>query len=133
MAANRAMFLWWGSGSCPSWKPMLVLGEKGLWEGLPNKQISFDKNEQRGADIMAVNQRGQVPTFKDGSLVVNESNAICMYLEEKYSNDSNRLLPASVEERSQVYWRMFEADNLLSSVIDSDRKEVPCRRQVHYG
>ena len=39
---------------------MIVLAEKGLWEGLPNKLISFDKEENRGADILAINPRGQV-------------------------------------------------------------------------
>ncbi|KAH3828193.1 glutathione S-transferase A-like isoform X1 [Dreissena polymorpha] len=116
MAANKDMFLWWGSGSPPCWKPMLVLAEKEMWEGLPNKLISFDKKENKEADILAANPRGQVPTFKDGSLVVNESNAICMYLEEKYSNDSNRLLPVDVEKRSQVYWRMFESGNIQSNI-----------------
>ena len=58
--SNKKMFLWWGSGSVPCWKVMIALAEKGLWEGLPNKLISFDKEENRGADILAINPRGQV-------------------------------------------------------------------------
>jgi glutathione S-transferase len=59
-----------------------------------------------------------VPTFKDGDLVVNESGAICMYLEEKYSKDSNKLLPADVNKRAEVYQRMFESPNLQTNVTE---------------
>ncbi|XP_052817536.1 glutathione S-transferase A-like [Mya arenaria] len=117
--SNQQMFLWWGSGSCPCWKPMIVLAEKGLWKGLPNKLISFDEEEYRCSDILAINPRGQVPTFKDGELVVNESNAICMYLEEKYSTAENRLLPETPEQRSTVYWKIFEASNVEIKVLDA--------------
>ena len=60
----------------------------------------------------------QVPTFKDGDLVVNESNAICMYIEEKYSNVSNRLLPNTPEERSKVFWKIFETGNVEIKALD---------------
>lgn len=39
---------------------MLVLAEKGLWEGCPNKIISFSNKEHKGEDIMKLNPRGQV-------------------------------------------------------------------------
>ncbi|XP_065941583.1 glutathione S-transferase A-like isoform X4 [Magallana gigas] len=78
MAEN--MFLFWGSGSIPCWKPMIVLEEKGFG-GYKNKLITFSNKEQKGEDILKLNPRGQVPTFKDGDIVVNESNAICEYLE----------------------------------------------------
>ena len=59
----------------------------------------------------------QVPTFKDGSLVVNESGAACMYLEEKYSNDSNRLFPTDPAARSAVFQKMFESQNIQTGVM----------------
>ncbi|XP_060577393.1 glutathione S-transferase A-like [Ruditapes philippinarum] len=116
--SNKQMHLWWGSGSAPCWKPMLVLAEKGLWEGLPNTKIEFSKKEHKQGDVLKYNPRGQVPTFKDGDLVVNESGAICMYLEEKYSKDSNKLLPADVNKRAEVYQRMFESPNLQTNVTE---------------
>ncbi|XP_045165511.2 glutathione S-transferase A-like [Mercenaria mercenaria] len=116
--ANKNMFLWWGSGSAPCWRPMIVLAEKGLWENLPNKQISFSNKEHKGEEILKLNPRGQVPTFKDGNVVVNESGAVCMYLEEKYSDDSNRLFPTKADERAEVYQRMFETTNVQSNISE---------------
>lgn len=58
--ANKDMFLWWGSGSGPCWRVMLVLAEKGLWEGCPNKLVSFAAKEHKAEDIMKLNPRGQV-------------------------------------------------------------------------
>jgi glutathione S-transferase len=39
-----------------------------------------------------------------------------MYLEEKYSDNSNRLLPQDVNERAEVYQRMFETSNIISNI-----------------
>ncbi|KAL4225931.1 hypothetical protein ACF0H5_013919 [Mactra antiquata] len=116
--ANKNMFLFWGSGSSPCWKPMIVLAEKGLWEGLPQKLVEFSKKEHKGEDVLKTNPRGQVPTFIDGDIRVNESGAICMYLENKYSKEDNRLIPSSLDASAQVYQRMFESDNLKSKVTE---------------
>ena len=53
------MFLFWGSGSVPCWKAMIALDEKGF-RGYKNKLISFDKNEQKGPDVLKFNPRGEV-------------------------------------------------------------------------
>ena len=53
------MFVWWGSGSVPSWRLLLTLQEKGL-NKYGEKLISFSKQENKADDIMAVNPRGQV-------------------------------------------------------------------------
>jgi glutathione S-transferase len=96
---------------------MLVLAEKGLWNGLPNKMISFSNKEHKSDEVMKLNPRGQVPTFKDGDTIVNESGAICFYIEEKYSNADNRLLPVDAGQRALVYQRMFESSNIQSNVM----------------
>ncbi|XP_060577398.1 glutathione S-transferase A-like [Ruditapes philippinarum] len=114
--ASGKMILYWGSGSAPCWRPMLVLAEKGLSEKCTSKRLEFSKGQHKGTDILAINPRGQLPTFKDGDVVVNESGAICMYLEEKYSDNSNRLLPQDVNERAEVYQRMFETSNIISNI-----------------
>jgi len=53
------MFLYWGSGSPPCWRAMLVLEEKGL-SGYPNKLVSFEKKEHKSEEILKWNPRGQV-------------------------------------------------------------------------
>jgi len=39
---------------------MLVLAEKGMWEGIPNKLVSFSNKENKSEEIMKLNPRGQV-------------------------------------------------------------------------
>lgn len=115
--ATKDMFLYWGSGSAPCWKVIIVLAEKGLWDTCPQKLCEFSKKEHKGDDVLKLNPRGQMPTFRDGKVIVNESSAICMYLEEKYSKDDNRLLPTDPAERALVYQRMFESANIQSNIM----------------
>ena len=58
--ANKNMQFWWGSGSGPCWKAMIALAEKGLWEGLNNKLVSFSNKEHKSPEILAINPRGLV-------------------------------------------------------------------------
>lgn len=111
------MFLYWGSGSVPCWKPMIVLEEKGL-KGYGNKLISFGEKEHKSEPVTKINPRGQVPTFHDGDTVVNESGAICDYLEYKYSKEGNCLLPEDAAVRGKVLQRMHEAQNLNKALIE---------------
>jgi len=57
--AGSNMFLYWGSGSTPCWRVMIVLEEKAL-EGYGHKQIDFFKGEHKCTEILLLNHRGQV-------------------------------------------------------------------------
>ena len=52
----------WASGSPSCFKAMITLEEKGL-SGYGQKQISLDKKEQKGVEVMKINPRGQVTNF----------------------------------------------------------------------
>lgn len=52
------MMLYWGSGSAPCWRVMLVLGEKGIQ--YKEKMMSFEKKEHKSEEILQINPRGQV-------------------------------------------------------------------------
>ncbi|XP_052064586.1 glutathione S-transferase A-like isoform X1 [Mytilus californianus] len=115
MAEN--MFLYWGSGSVPCWKAMIALEEKGF-SGYKNKLISFDNNEMKGGDVLKLNPRGEVPTFTDGEVVVNESGAICEYLESTYKDKGTQLIPSGTKQRALVLQRMNEAvANLMHKML----------------
>ena len=43
---------------------MIVLQEKGLWEGIPNKLLEFSKKEHKGEEVLKMNPRGQVSNQK---------------------------------------------------------------------
>lgn len=111
-ALDHERILYWGSGSHPSWRVMIVLEEKGL--PYESRLIEFSKRslfylfenkrdllgEHKGPEIMALNPRGQVPTFKDGDALINESGGILMYLENQYPQVP--LLPTSPAEKAKV-------------------------------
>ncbi|KAI4894697.1 hypothetical protein NFI96_026593, partial [Prochilodus magdalenae] len=59
MAKN--MLLYWCSGSPPCWRVMITLEEKKL-QGYTSKLLSFEKKEHKGAEVMALNPRGEVRT-----------------------------------------------------------------------
>ena len=66
------MFFYWGSGSPPCWKAMIVLQEKGLWEGIPNKLLEFSKKEHKGEEVLKMNPRGQVSIKRLMRLIVRK-------------------------------------------------------------
>lgn len=61
---------------------------------------TWSLGEHKSEEILALNPRGQVPTFKDGDAVVNESLAILLYLEDAYPEKS--LMPKDKKHRALV-------------------------------
>ncbi|XP_063407650.1 glutathione S-transferase A-like isoform X1 [Mytilus trossulus] len=132
--------LFWGSGSIPCWKPMLVLAEKGI--DYESKQISFSEKGHKGPEVMALNPRGQVPTFKDGETVICESNAICFWLESMYSKQGTELIPSDPKEKAKVLQKAFEsAENMQTKAMqgvlyyywrtkEEDRKEETIKENL---
>lgn len=65
-------------------------------------------------EVLAINPRGQAPTFRDGDVIVNESMAAMQYLDEAYPDVP--LLPKNAAERAVVYQKMHEAITLQTSL-----------------
>uniref|UniRef100_A0A672H5U0 Glutathione S-transferase A-like n=1 Tax=Salarias fasciatus TaxID=181472 RepID=A0A672H5U0_SALFA len=76
----ESMSLLWGSGSGPCWRVMLALEEKKL-QGYRHKLISFEKNEHKSQEVLEINPRGELPAFKHGDIILNQSTGACLYLE----------------------------------------------------
>ncbi|XP_067905940.1 glutathione S-transferase A-like [Heterodontus francisci] len=115
MAENSIFY--WGSGSPPCWRIMIALQEKKL-QGFPQKLLSFDKKEHKSSDVLAINPRGQLPSFKHNGNVVNESFAACLYLESQFKSQGSQLIPDSPAEQALVYQRMFEVLTLHQKMAD---------------
>ncbi|MCJ8735511.1 hypothetical protein PDJAM_G00247860 [Pangasius djambal] len=113
------MMLYWGSGSPPCWRVQIALEEKNL-QGYHHKLLSFDKGEHKCEEVMKLNPRGQLPTFKHGDVVVNESLAACMYLENRFKSQGTRLIPDDVKEQALVLQRVFEASTLQQKMCTYD-------------
>ncbi|XP_078607002.1 glutathione S-transferase A-like isoform X1 [Branchiostoma floridae x Branchiostoma japonicum] len=108
--------LYWASGSVPSWRAMICLEEKGL-SGYNSKFLSFQKGEHKSEEVLKINPRGQVPTFKHGDAVVNESLGVCLYLENTFKNQGIKLLPDDPVQQALVLQRTIEVDNIRDKAI----------------
>lgn len=75
---------------------------------LEEKQLDFAKGEHKGAEYLALNPNGAVPTLVDGDFVLTESRAIMQYLASK--KPESGLLPKSEAERADVMrWQFWDA------------------------
>ncbi|XP_070777384.1 glutathione S-transferase A-like [Enoplosus armatus] len=111
------MTLLWGSGSPPCWRVMIALEEKNL-QGYNQKLLSFEKMEHKSKEVMDMNPRGQLPAFKHGNKVLNESYAACMYLESQFRSQGNKLIPDCPTEQARMYQHMFEGQTLTQKMAD---------------
>lgn len=94
-----ALTFYYGSGSPYSWRVHLALEHKQV-AYLP-RLLSFDRNEHKTPEFLAVSPRHQVPVITDGDFALYESNAIVEYLEERFAKGP-ALFPRDPEKRAVV-------------------------------
>lgn len=77
--------------------------------------------DAQSVEYLKINPLGQIPTLKDSMIVITESNAIIIYLSEKYGNQS--LHGRSVEERAEVnkwlFWESSQWQPLLIKIMQA--------------
>ncbi|XP_033726590.1 glutathione S-transferase A-like [Pecten maximus] len=115
--SGEKMKLYWFSGSTPCWRVLIVLEEKGFHDNTELKHIDLFKQEHKSAEVIKLNPRGQVPTFVDKDININESHAICDYLETCYGDCGKKLIPSEKRAMSRVLQRMHEAHNNFQNAI----------------
>jgi glutathione S-transferase len=70
-------------------------------------RLDLPKGDQKNPDYLKLNPNGKVPTLIDDGFVLWESNAILLYLAEKFPQA--RLLPTEAQDRARVFqWLLFE-------------------------
>ncbi|XP_042196204.1 glutathione S-transferase rho [Callorhinchus milii] len=106
-----SMVVFWGSGSPPCWRVMIALEEK-LLSGYQRRLLSFEKQQHKSKEVLAINPRGQLPTFRHGDVVLNESYGVCIYLENQFKSQGAELIPSCPTEQAGVLQRMFEVQTL---------------------
>jgi len=112
------IFLYWASGSAPCWRVMIALEEKGL-SGYGNKFLAFSKNEHKSEEVMKWNPRGQLPTVVfDNTFAINESIAVCEYLEKMYPKQGTHLTPEDPKALAKMLQRKQEFMNLDTKARD---------------
>ena len=68
----------------------------------------------KSPEVMAINPRGQMPSFKDGDVAVNESLAAMQYIDDTYKDVP--LMPADSAARGLALQRFHEAEVLYTSI-----------------
>ena len=101
------------SGSPPCWSVMLAMEMKGL--GYEPKPLSNSKQEQKSADYLKINPRGQVPVLKAGDLVVCETLAILAYLETAYPKTP--IFGRDPRETASIWQTLSEFDAALREPV----------------
>ncbi|XAR56210.1 Glutathione transferase [Bertholletia excelsa] len=97
---------WRSSCSC---RVRIALNLKGI--KYEYKAVNLVKGEQFSPEFLKLNPIGYVPVLVDGDIVISDSFAIIMYLEEKYPQ--HPLLPQDVQRRAIN----IQAANIVSSSI----------------
>ncbi|CAD5120569.1 DgyrCDS9134 [Dimorphilus gyrociliatus] len=117
MSGQRDIVLFWGSGSPPCWRVMITLEEKNL--EYTSRLGSFDKKDHKTEEVLALNPRGQFPTFKYGDIVLNESLGIVDFLVAQHKSTGCCLLPDDPTKQAAVLQRKYEIANLIRATETS--------------
>ncbi|EMD39934.1 hypothetical protein CERSUDRAFT_112178 [Gelatoporia subvermispora B] len=110
MSHGKQFTLYSHKGGPNGWKVVYVLEELGLtYETI---YLDFGKGEQKAPEHTKYNPNGRIPTLvdhKNNDFAVWESNAIILYLVEKYDPE-HKISVAGFEERmQQLQWLFFQA------------------------
>jgi len=100
---------YYGSGSPFAWRVWLALEHKQIPYEL--KVLSFDREETKSPEYLAINPRGRVPAIVHDGLKLYESVAILEYLEDRFPQ--RPLLADDPAQRALARRIVAEADNYL--------------------
>lgn len=105
--------LYFISGSPPCWTVMLALEVKGI--DYRQRRLDNAKREQKSAEFLKVNPRGQVPVLTDGDLTVCETLAVLTYLDA--TNPDPPLFGRTPTETARIWQAISECDGNLREPI----------------
>jgi glutathione S-transferase len=77
-----------------------------------HRYLDLGKGEHLTPEYKAINPASSVPALVDGNTKVFDSNAIAIYLAEKYAS-GNSLYPKDLEARTKVHERLFYVASYL--------------------
>jgi glutathione S-transferase len=109
------MMLYWVSGSPACFRAMIALEEKKL-SGYKQKHLNYLENEHKGEEVLKLNPRGQIPTFHHNGQVVNESMAICEYIQHLFPKRGTSFTVDDKKGFRLMLQRKYEAPNLQKKV-----------------
>lgn len=107
-----ALDFYHGHGSPYSWRIWLALEHKKIPYEL--KVLSFQDNDTKKPDFVALNPRHTVPTIVDDGFVLWESMAIVEYLDERFSSGT-KLYPGDAKNRARIRRLIREMEEHLGA------------------
>lgn len=116
--------LYFGSGSPFAWRVMLALEHKGL--AYEARRLSFDRQETRSAEFLAINPRGRVPTLVHDGWPLRESLVILEYLEDAFPAPA--LLPTAPRARAHARLLARETDEFVGPLIARVMRQTLMRK-----
>ncbi|MBW4634189.1 MAG: glutathione S-transferase [Iphinoe sp. HA4291-MV1] len=103
------------SGNCHKVRLMLsLLGLK--YELVP---VVLKDGEQKTEEFLKLNPLGQVPVLRDGDVVIRDSQAILVYLAQRYGGED--WLPTEAEPMGKVMQWLFTAANEIQHSVAAVR------------
>ncbi|KAI0644616.1 glutathione S-transferase C-terminal-like protein [Trametes meyenii] len=110
MSHGKQFTLYTHIGGPNGWKVAFVLEELGLtYESI---YLDFNKNEQKGPEHTKFNPNGRIPTIvdhKNGDFALWESDAILLYLVDKYDKDNTLNATNDADKYKLLQWLFFQA------------------------
>jgi glutathione S-transferase len=94
--------------------------------------VNLLAGEHKRADFLAKNSFGQVPVIEDGEVTVADSNAILVYLAERY-DEAGRWWPRSPEGKAAVQRWLSVAAGQLASGPAAARLVCVFKRDLDHG
>ena len=91
-------------------KVAIVLEELGLT--YESKYLDFQKGEQKAPEHTQYNPNGRIPTLIDhtnGDFAVWESNAILLYLVDRYDKEKRLTVTGEKDTAALIQWLFFQA------------------------
>jgi len=96
---------------------------RSLWAleelGVKYEHIPTEVPKAKGPDHLKINPNGHIPALEDDGVVLFESQAINLYLAEKYGKNS--IWPASVEDHGRTYqwsfWAITELEGHFLTIL----------------
>jgi glutathione S-transferase len=116
-----ALDFYHGHGSPFSWRAWLALELKGIPYNL--KILSFQNEDTKKPEFVALNPRHTVPTIVDDGYALWESIAILEYLDERFPSGP-KLYPGDAKARARIRRLIREMEDHLGKPMDTIVVEV---------
>ena len=120
-SGGQMLEIFWGSGSPFAWRVLMTAELKSV--PFESRRLQFTEKEHKTPAYLAINDRGEVPTLRDGNFVLTESLAIMTYLDARYPEPPlfGRFSPATglIWRWISVFLYHFEplADRIIAPVF----------------